>query len=355
MRHTTVLLIAVAMLAASCSSGTTDTAAAAVEAAPTTIASTVTATVPVTTTTVDQTTTTPSALDSGVTVSRDIVYLEMNGHEYLVDVYVPPGDGPWPVVVALHGATVYKSHVAPIGEAAAEAGMLVFAPNYVAAWPSLGALDANFIRTEDPAQRCALAFAEQEASSYSGDPDRTVVYGMSGGSSFGAALLLQPTTDLAPGCLAQTLPMAPVGGVLGDAEYFNHNGFWDAAFNADPGEMQRIVAETVDSALWTGDMPTRVRLWAAEGGSFPRSFDDPWDEDGWFALRDPDGSIRDDLDELGELDDSVISYIDSGLLLATRLQQAGIDATFDTFAGGHTHSDKIPELVAYLLDAAGTE
>ena len=146
--------------------------------------------------------------------------------------------------------------------------------------------------------------------------------------------------------------MAPVGAVLGDAEYFLHASWWDGAFDADLEEMQTIVAEAVDPAFWAADLPTRIRLWAAADGSFSRSFDDPWDDDGWFAQRDPDGTIREDLDELGELDDGVITYVDEGLLLAHRLQQTDIDATFDILPGGHTSLDKVPEIVAYLLDVA---
>ena len=67
-------------------------------------------------------------------------------------------------------------------------------------------------------------------------------------------------------------------------------------------------------AFFTADLPKRIRLWAAAEGTYPRSFDDPWDEDGWFAQRDPDSTIREDLDEL---DDGAINYIDNGLLLAT--------------------------------------
>ena len=307
------------------------------------------------TTTVETTTTAASSSDSGVTITKDVVYLEMSDHEYLVDVYIPAGDGPWPVVVALHGATVLRSHAAPIAKAAAEAGMLVFAPNYVSAWRPLSEFDVEFVRTEmSPASQCSLAYAQQEAAAYGGDSNRTVVYGMSAGASVGAALLLQPPTDLVSECLAQTLPVAPVGGVLGDAEYFYHPGWWDGAFAEDIDEMQTLVAETVDPATWPTDMPKRFRFWAAADGTAPRPFDDPWDQDDWFAQRDPDSTIREDLDELGELDDGVITYIDSGLLLATRLQQAGIDATFDIFPGGHTHNDKVPELIAYLLEAAGT-
>jgi hypothetical protein len=322
----------------------------------TTEAVTTTTTAPTTTTTVDETTTTTSASDDRVTVAKDIVYLEMDDHEYLVDVYVPAGDGPWPAVVALHGGGVYKSHpdLKNVAQAAAKAGMLVFVPNWVAEWPSLDALDAEFVRSQGPVLPCALAFAQQEAAGYGGDSARTVVYGYSGGGQSGAGLVLGPTRDLTPGCLAQTPPVAPVGAVLGDAEYFFHAEWWDGAFEADLEEMQTIVAETVDPALWKTDLPTRIRLFAAEDGSFPRSFDDPWDEDGWFAQRDPDGTIREDLDELGELDDGVITYIDEGLLLATRLQQADPDTTFDILPGGHSQLGILPEIVAYLLDAAGT-
>ena len=145
-----------------------------------------------------------------------------------------------------------------------------------------------------------------------------------------------------------------MGAVLGDADYFLHYTFFDAGFDADAEGMLPSGAGSIDPASWPDDMSTRFRLWAAEGGSFPRTFDDPWDEDGWFAQRDPDGTIRADLDELGALDDGAVDYIDAGLLLATRLQQAGIDATLDILPGGHDSRDKIPELVAYLLDAAGT-
>ena len=355
MRHTTVLLIAVTMLTASCSSGTTDTTA--VEAEPTTIASMVTTTVPETTTTVDQATTTALASESGVIIAKDIVYLEMNGDQYLVDVYVPPGVGPWPVVVALHGGTVYKndSFTTRVAIAAAEAEMLVFTPNWVAKWPPLPAMNAEFIQSTLPALECSLAYAQQEAAGYGGDPTRTVVYGSSAGATSGAGLVLGLTAEIPPGCLAQVPPTAPVGAVLGDAEYFLHGTWWDGAFDQDAEEMQALVAGTVDPASWPTDMTTRFHLWAAAAGSFPRSLDDPWEEGGWFALRDPDGTIREDLDEIGELDDGVISYVDAGLLLASRLHHAGIDVSFEIFPGDHATSLPVPELVAFLLDAAGTD
>jgi hypothetical protein len=76
------------------------------------------------------------------------------------------------------------------------------------------------------------------------------------------------------------------------------------------------------------------------------------DESGWFAQRDPDGSIREDLDQLGQLEDGTITYIDAGQLLALRLSEAGIEVTLDEYPGGHTTHDKVPELVGYLQAAA---
>jgi len=335
----------VVLLLASCGDTADDTADTTLAPTTTTVE---------TTTTLPPTTTAPSP-ESGVTITKDIVYLEMDGDEYLVDVYVPAGEGPWPVVVALHGAPVYKgnSFTTRPARAAAEAGMLVFAPNWVAQWPHLSDMDAEFVRIGRSVQACALAFAQQEAAEYGGDSTRTVVYGYSAGATSGASLVLGPPADLPPGCLAQSPPVAPVGAVLGDAEYISYPTWWDGAFNEDLDEMQVIVAETVDPAFWSSDLPARFRFWAAADGTYPREFDDPWDEDGWFAQRDPDGTIRGDLDELGALEDGTVDYIDNGQLLATRLQQAGIDTTFDVLPGDHETYISTTTLVAYLLDAAG--
>lgn len=332
MRHATILLIALATAIAGCSSDTNDTTTTAAA--------------------VEQPAATASAPEVGVTVTKDIVYLEMNGHEYLLDVYAPDGEGPWPVVIALHGAPAYKGdvHITVVARAAAAAGMLVIVPNWVAEWPALSAMDAEFVQSENPAVPCALAFAQQEAAAYGGDSNRTVVYGMSAGATEGARFVLGPKRELTSGCLAQAPPMPPIGAVFGDAEYFRHATWWDGAFDKDLGEMQSIGAETVDPAFWNADLPKRIRLWAAADGTAPREFDDPWDANDWFAQRDPDGTVRQDLDQLGELDDGVITYVDEGLLLATRLQRTGIDTTFDILPGGHT--PKVPETVAYLLDVA---
>ena len=351
------LIVVVLLLAMSCSSETTETTTA-VDVATTTSTSTVTTTVPVTTTTIEQTTTTASPPDDEVTVIKDITFLETDGHEYLVDVYVPTGEGPWPVVVNFHGMEAGlkdDSHVTVVAEAAAEAGMVVFAPNWVEEFSDPSNLNAKFIGSTRPVYACALAFAQQEAAAYRGDPNHTVTYGYSAGVAPALPLAVGPIPDLPPDCLTQTSPVAPVGAVLGDGDHFFSLAFWDASFEAEAEEMQAFVAGRVDPVSWTADQSTRFHIWAAADGTFPRPFDDPWDDEGWLAQRDPDGTIREDLDELGELDDGIITYVDGGLLLATRMRQAGFDATFDLSPGGHSNLVAyLPEVVAYLLDAAGT-
>ena len=126
----------------------------------------------------------------------------------------------------------------------------------------------------------------------------------------------------------------------------------DQKIAADLEAMQARVATIVDPSLWPTDMETRFFLWFADYGTAPRYFDDPWDETGWLAQRDPDGSIRDDLDRLGQLDDGVISFIDEAQFMALRLEEAGIEVTLDNYPGGHSTLDKVPELVGYLIDAA---
>ena len=319
------LTLVVVLLAGSCSSGTTDT-----------------------------TTTPTSAPGSAVTRTEDIVYLERDGHKYLLDVYFPNGDGPWPVVLAFPGAPGLKDdpYLTVIARAAAEAGMVVFAPSWIQVFGA-NPLPAD-LTSGNEASTCALAFAQQEAAAYGGDPDRIVTYGFSAGSQPAAWLALGHATTPVSGCVASGPTNAPVGAVLGDSEYFMHTTLFQEGFDTDPAGMQAHVAALIDPTTWPDDLSARFRIWSASDGTGSRRFDDAWDNDGWLAQRDPDGTIRADLDALGQLDDGIISFIDEGLLLAYRLESVGADVTIDEVPGGHVIGGRVPKLVAYLLDAAGT-
>jgi hypothetical protein len=115
--------------------------------------------------------------------------------------------------------------------------------------------------------------------------------------------------------------------------------------------MAAEVAGLTEPKKWPAGLSTRFFLWVAEDGTSPRPIDDPANP-GWFDQRDPDGSIRADLQGLGRIEDGRVTIIDAGELMKLRLSEAGLDVRLDSFPGGHTTADKIPELVGYLKAAS---
>lgn len=281
--------------------------------------------------------------------------MTVNGFDLLMDVYQPAGIGPWPVVVAFHGLDSHgkdDEDTIRVAEAAATEGMLVFAPSWIVWNPGPFPFTIDIFEGWKSAANCAVASAQQRAAEYDGDPENTALYGFSAGA--GAALLaaVEPSGDPLPGCATDAPPTPARGAVLGDGEYFLHSDGFDEAFQSDPAAMQVEVARLTDETYWPPDLSTRFFLWVAAEGTSPRAIDDASDETGWLAQRDPDGSIRSDLVRLDQLDDGTISFIDAGELLELRLSEAGIDVTLDEYPGGHTTSNKVPELISYLKAAA---
>jgi hypothetical protein len=155
-----------------------------------------------------------------------------------------------------------------------------------------------------------------------------------------------------PACDTDAAPEAVSGVVLGDGEYWLHSQNFDGAFKDDTAEIQAELATLIDPTSWSTDLDAEFFLWAAEDGTNPRSIDDAADPSGWFAPRDPDGSIQRDLERLDQFEDGVVTFVDAGQLLELRLSEAGIDVTLDQYPGGHTPLNKVPEIVGYLKAAA---
>ena len=345
-RSLLVSILAFGLIAAGCSSdsdaGTSDS-------------STTTTAAETTTTTAAETTTT--TVDPGFVEATDLVYMTIDGSELLMDVYTPAGEGPWPVVVALHGIDSDGKDgedTVMVAEAAVAEGMVVFAPSWIVWRPGIPPVPVTLEAWQEwkGAVGCAVAFAQQSAADYGGDPANTVVYGFSAGAGFGLAVSVESSGDSIPGCETDA-PLEPVSGaVLGDGEYWLHSQNFDAAFEVDTAAMQAELASLVDPTNWPADLDAEFFLWVAEGGTGRRAIDDPSDESGWFAHRDPDGSIQRDLERLDQFEDGFVTFIDAGQLLALRLSEAGIEVTLDEYPGGHTPRDKVPELVGYLKAAA---
>ncbi len=353
-RSLLVSILAFGLIAAGCSSdsdaGTSDSSTTTTAAETTTTKET-----EITTTTAAETTTT--TVDPGFVEATDLVYMTIDGSELLMDVYTPVGEGPWPVVVAFHGIDSDGKDgrdTVVVAEAAAAEGMVVFAPSWIVWRPPTPPVPVALETFQEwkSAVSCAVAFAQQSAADYGGDPANTVVYGFSAGAGFALAVSVGSSADSIPGCETDA-PPEPVGGaVLGDGEYWLHSQNFDAAFESDPAAMQAELASLIDPRNWPADLDAEFFLWVAEDGTSPRTIDDPSDESGWFAQRDLDGSIERDLERLNQFDDGRVTYVDAGQLLELRLSEAGIEVTLDVYPGGHTPRDKVPELVGYLKAAA---
>ena len=297
---------------------------------------------------------TPSLPEPPFSTTTDLAYMTVGGGELRMDVYTPTSPGPWPVVVAFHGRSDQgkdASSNSAVAEAAAAAGMLVYAPTWYSGDPFPITIDD--IEGLADAGNCAVAYAQQHAADHGGDPARTVTYGFSAGTSPALAAALAPSGVAVDGCNARTPPGRVTGVVLGDGEYFWQSEAFDDAFRQDLDAMQASVASFTEPAAWPDALDARFYLWAAEDGTAPRATADPWDPAGWLAQRDPTGSIREDLERLDQLADGVVSYIDSAQLLRLRLAEAGRDVTLTIEPGGHTVDDKVPRLVEWLTSAAG--
>ncbi|MDJ0961458.1 MAG: alpha/beta fold hydrolase [Acidimicrobiia bacterium] len=108
--------------------------------------------------------------------------------------FVPDGDGPWPIVVILHGRQHDSDMVAPLAEAIAERGAITYAPDYLYDDParSFEQIESGLWMGEKtiPDLTCVVAAARADAVSHGGDPDHVVLVGHSFGGMVGATVAL---------------------------------------------------------------------------------------------------------------------------------------------------------------------
>ncbi|MGI9584430.1 MAG: hypothetical protein ACR2N7_02450 [Acidimicrobiia bacterium] len=344
-----VSIVAFGLIAAGCSSdsssGTSDSAATTAAAESTT-----------TTTEAPAITTTTTTTVSSFVAATDLVYMTIDDTELLMDVHVPAGEGPWPIVVAFHGLDSDGKNgvdTVTMAEAAAAEGMVVFAPSWIVWRPPTPPVPVplDTFREWMNTGNCAVAFAQQNAAEYGGDPARTSVYGFSAGAGIALGATVNPSEDPIPGCETDALPEPLRGAVLGDGEYWLHSENFDPAFDTDTEAMQAELASLIDPAHWPEDLETTFFLWAAEDGTSPRAIDDPSDGLGWFAQRDPDGTIQSDLTRVDEFNDGVVTFVDASRLLQIRLHNVRLASSLAVLPGGHTPLDKMTEIIEYLKAA----
>lgn len=141
--------------------------------------------------------------------TADVLY-NQDLDRQILDIHLPAGAGPHPVILAIHGGrfslnskriyTEYADHLT-------ERGIAVVATNYrlvpSATYPA---------QVEDV--QCALAWIHANAPTYGLDPDRIVVLGGSAGGYLAAMLGTVDDRNLFAGDCPHSLPEKPVAGTV---------------------------------------------------------------------------------------------------------------------------------------------
>ena len=245
----------------------------------------------------------------------------------LLDVYAPEDAQGLPLVVMLPPHSLTKTGSAALTQlanAVAGQGAVVVVTN----WSQLADPPDTF---EDPAALeeiawlgqsyagCAVSFAVSQAGEYGADPSRLVVVGQLFGANT-ASMIALGSPDPFAGCEA-TADWEATGLVAWDADWLVGMPAWDAlgpdaarAVDAlSPwsilGEAPRIPVELVVSDTWV----------AATQRCGDRDAD-------WMVWRDPSGSMRERLDEVGAFDDGCQDLGEGAAAMAKQLTAAGFPA-----------------------------
>lgn len=173
----TLVFVALLALTACSSADTSDTALTSAEGSTTEL-----------TTTTGDATTTVAAGD--VQVAESLAFSTMSANK--LDVYNPTGQGPWPVVIVVHGASQRRNDFAPLAMAIAERGAVVFNVDATMSSPFESAI-------ADVA--CSVRLAKATAAEYGGEPERVTLVGNSAGAAVGMIVALTGD-DVAHDCVA---------------------------------------------------------------------------------------------------------------------------------------------------------
>lgn len=133
-----------------------------------------------------------------VLVNKDILYVEPlqdNVSKQWLDIYSPNKQGPYPVIVFLHGLGQTKDSFIEESQWIAEQGFVVYTIN----WPNWNGTIAaqengRGFRETYEVLSCAVRYAKATAVNFGGDPSKIILVGYSAGARFGSWFALSGDT-----------------------------------------------------------------------------------------------------------------------------------------------------------------
>ncbi len=343
-----VRLVLVAILVASSGCGSASSDEKPVASVPSSVAATSTPT------TVPSTTapSLPAAKPYEVETARDLVYQESRPglHKPLVDVYAPTTEGPWPVVITYHAHPLYntKANTSSLARYLAEQGAVVFNPT----WGGT-AVDNEYLRgvLEGP---CAYWYAVEHAAEYGGNPDDVTVVGFSGGGFvLGVEAMHSEDQAESPGCAAPSNPVDFSSLVLFEGDHLLAP-WWDDNLRDDPTLYRDItVWDYIDGYagypihfLLDEQTAQDHKTYSVEAllGPGTSTVDD------YLELRDPQGDLRETLEQIGAFDDGQLNLTEFSLLFHEKLIEAGHPSTVTWIdAASHSISTEAKEAIAEII------
>ena len=285
-------------------------------------------------TTADTTVETPTASDSPsetgpIDVTVDVRFAEaspdlVRWSDPLLDVYSPPGGDNLPLVVMLppHSLTKQNSATVQLANSVAQQGAVVAVVN----WSELEnppeayedpALLTGIARAGQSVADCAVSFAASRAGEYSADPSRLVLVGELYGAN-AASMVALGTADPLPGCRTPDTGWGVTGLIGVNADWLVTAPFFDNVASAAVGAFSPWTL--LDQAPM---IPTRLVVTPA-GATVGTRCDDPGAD--WMTLRDPTGTMREQLDAVGGFDDGCIDLGDEAKATAEEMSARGLPA-----------------------------
>ncbi|HEY3416463.1 MAG TPA: alpha/beta hydrolase [Armatimonadota bacterium] len=195
-----------------------------------------------------------------VRIERDINYAEPEGTPVGLDIFRPEGEGPWPVIMLLHGGGWCVGCRQGLDSFA---GMLA-ADGYLAVTVSYRLAPAFPFPAACDDVSAALCWLVAHAAEYGGDPARIGAYGGSAGAHLVAWLATAPSTPLTCG-----VAWAGPTDMLREPITYNYRGYTMAFMGTCPHDDPQAYRDASPLLRMTAAMPPLLLIHGASDNVVP--------------------------------------------------------------------------------------